>query len=90
MRISVHLSPRAKTTRIRAWKDGILFVSVHAPPADQAANKELLTFLATVFQLSRQEVVLVAGATQKHKIIDTPLSVSEIEVRVKTHLATIK
>ena len=80
MRLTV--PPRAKTTRIRAWKNGCLFVSVQAPPVDQKANIALQTFLGDVFQIPQSHIHLISGQASKQKILEIDLTKEEVLQRL--------
>ena len=86
MRLHVRLTPHAIKTRIRNWKEHILFVSVQAPPVRDAANRELLGFLEQVCRISSEKMTIVAGKIQKNKVIDIPLSDAQVEANIVDYL----
>lgn len=67
--VCLHLKvqPRASKTEIGAVLGEELKVKVTAPPVDSAANEALLDFLAEILSCSRQNCVLLRGATSRHK-----------------------
>jgi uncharacterized protein (TIGR00251 family) len=49
--------------------DGTVKIRVAAPPADGAANKALIGFLAEALGIPRNQVDIVAGETSERKLI---------------------
>ena len=66
---AVRVQPRASQSAIVGEMDGALKVRLAAPPVEGAANEELIRFLAKLFDVPRQNVAIVSGATAKNKII---------------------
>jgi uncharacterized protein len=67
LKLAVRLTPRAKADRVlgvAATAEGkrVVRASVTAPPEDGRANEALLQLLARVWQLSRRDLAIVAGA----------------------------
>jgi uncharacterized protein (TIGR00251 family) len=69
-RIVAHVVPRAKRSEVAGVHGDAVRVRVAAPPADGAANAELLRFLAERLGVSRSAVRIVAGATSRRKVIE--------------------
>ena len=69
-RITLHIVPRAKTTEIAGVHGDAVRVRVAAPPADGAANAELLRFLAEQLGLPKGKVRIVAGALGRRKVVE--------------------
>ena len=73
MRFAVRLVPRASRNQIDGWlKSGELKVRVTSPPVEEAANTELLRFLARSLGLRRQELELVSGQHSRRKLLEGP------------------
>jgi uncharacterized protein (TIGR00251 family) len=51
---------------------GQLKVRVAAPPVDDAANRELIAFLADSLDLSKRDVVLISGQRSRNKRLIVP------------------
>jgi uncharacterized protein len=69
-RITLHIVPRAKTTEIAGLYGDAIRVRIAAPPADGAANTELLRFLAERLDVPRGQVRIVSGALGRRKVIE--------------------
>lgn len=69
-RFSVYVQPRASRTGIAGHRGPDLKMRIASPPVDQAANEELLRFLADRLGIRRRNIRLVAGATSRRKVIE--------------------
>jgi uncharacterized protein (TIGR00251 family) len=69
-RLSVYVQPRANRTGIAGRHGPDLKVRIASPPVDQAANEELLRFLAERLGVRRRNIRLIAGATSRRKVIE--------------------
>ena len=72
--LRVRVTPRAKSTRITGRKtdaDGMerLAIKLAAPPVDNAANRELVAFLATTLRVPRSSVEIVSGDSSRLKTV---------------------
>jgi uncharacterized protein len=63
----VRVAPRASRSAAAGEHDGALKVRVAAPPAEGAANAELVRFLARHFSLPARDVEILAGHSSKTK-----------------------
>jgi uncharacterized protein (TIGR00251 family) len=69
-RITLHIVPRAKTTEAAGLHGDAVRIRVAAPPADGAANTELMRFLAERLGVPRGKVRIVAGALGRRKVVE--------------------
>ena len=67
--IPVQVVPRASRTGIDGEVEGALRVRLAAPPAEGAANRELLAFLARQLGLPKRDLTLVSGERSKRKAV---------------------
>jgi uncharacterized protein (TIGR00251 family) len=70
VRFSVHVRPRSSRSAILGVREGALDVALTAPPADGAANAELVKLLARALEVRRGDVNIVAGASSRSKLIE--------------------
>ncbi len=70
VRFSVHVRPRSSRSAILGVREGSLDVALTAPPADGAANAELIKLLARALDVRRGDVSVVAGASSRGKLIE--------------------
>lgn len=70
VRFSVHVRPRSSRSAILGVREGSLDVALTAPPADGAANAELIKLLARALDVRRGDVSILAGASSRGKLIE--------------------
>jgi uncharacterized protein (TIGR00251 family) len=84
-RFEVWAKPRAKKSGIGdVREDGSLEVALAAPPADGAANEELLRVLGEALNVPDRNVVIVRGASSRKKLVAVtgPTSLTDLFVRL--------
>jgi hypothetical protein len=67
--VRLFVKPRASRSRILGVREGALEVAVAAPPADGAANAELVRLLARQLGLAKSALELLAGASGRSKLL---------------------
>ena len=67
--IAVHAQPGAQTTEVVGLHGDRLKVRLKAPPVDGKANKALLLWAASYFEVSRSDVELIRGITSRQKTL---------------------
>lgn len=67
--ISIKAQPRARETSIVGMHGAELKVRIAAPPVDSAANDALVEYLATTLGCGKRQVILIRGATSRHKVV---------------------
>lgn len=72
--LRIFAKPHAKKTALLKIDDDCLHIALHAKPHEGEANKELISFVAKLFQVPKSQVVLQRGASSKHKEIILPLT----------------
>lgn len=65
----VQVVPRASRSAIQGEAEGVLRVAIKAPPVENAANEELIRFLADRLGIARRQVTILAGHRQRRKRI---------------------
>jgi hypothetical protein len=66
---AVRAKPRAKKSRVVAFKDGAFHVAVAAPPVDGAANDELVRVLARALGVAPSAVSIERGQSGRNKLV---------------------
>lgn len=69
-RLTVHVRPRSSRSAILGVREGALDVSLTSPPADGAANAELLMLLAKALDVRRGDLAIAVGMSSRNKVID--------------------
>ncbi|GIW51938.1 MAG: UPF0235 protein [Gemmatimonadales bacterium] len=85
--LEVYVQPRSSTTGIVGWRGDALKIRVAAPPAEGAANAELVRFLGEALGLPRSAVKIVKGAAARRKRvvlsgIDTKEALAKLDLLV--------
>ncbi len=65
----LHIVPRAATTAVAGRYGAAIKIRVAAPPADGAANEELIRFLAERLRVPRSSIAITAGASGRRKTV---------------------
>ena len=86
IRIAVRLTPRARAERIDGAADGVLRVSVTAPPAENQANDALLRLLAKQWRVPRRDLSIAAGAKSRNKTLHIAGEPAELMARLASLL----
>ncbi len=68
--IKLRVSPGAKITAVKGlYGEGVIRLSIAAPPAEGRANAEVECFLSNLFGVSRSAVAVVKGASSRDKLV---------------------
>jgi len=74
--------PRASASAVAGRHGDALKIRIAAPPADGAANDELIRFLADRLQIPRSAITITAGSSSRRKTV----VISGIETRAAIQL----
>jgi uncharacterized protein (TIGR00251 family) len=80
VRFAVRVYPRSSRQRLDGIQEGALKIHLQAPPAEGAANRELVKFLAAVLKTAPSRLQVSSGAHGRHKLIEA-LELNEQQVR---------
>ena len=69
-RISVTVTPNAKTVTITKIGDNEFRAAVHEPARDGKANLALIDMLARYFEIRKSAITIVRGHASRRKIIE--------------------
>ena len=70
IRIRLYVQSRAARTEIAGWHGDDLKVRVAASPVDNAANEELIAFMAQRLRIPRRNIRLVRGLASRRKTLE--------------------
>jgi hypothetical protein len=84
VRFAVHVRPRSSRSAILGVREGALDVALTAPPADGAANAELIKLVARALDVRRGHVSIVAGASSRSKLLEVSAMTPD---EARAHLA---
>lgn len=74
MKVTIKVTPGARSERIAIDKAGMLHCYVHAPPEDGKANAAVLKLLAEALACPKSVLSVVRGHTSRVKIIEIPVA----------------
>jgi len=67
---SVHVKPRSSRSAVLGVREGALEIALTSPPADGAANAELVKLIARALDVRRGDVTILAGASSRGKLVE--------------------
>jgi len=67
--LNIYVVPRSSKSEIVGIYNDSLKIKLKSPPVDNAANEELVRFLADKLKTSKSNIEIVKGQNQKKKII---------------------
>ena len=67
--INIYVIPRSSKSEIVGIYNDSLKIKLKSPPVDNAANEELVRFLAEKLNISKKNIEIISGHKQKKKII---------------------
>ena len=86
--LAVRVTPRASRNKIvEVLGDGTIKIHIAAPPVDGEANEELISFLATVLNIPKSRLEIVAGQSGRDKLISViDMDADTVHKRIVAHL----
>ncbi|HVY44720.1 MAG TPA: DUF167 domain-containing protein [Minicystis sp.] len=85
VRLSVHVRPRSSRSKILGVREGALDVALTSPPADGAANSELLRLVARALGVRATDVSIAVGSSSRSKLIQVNgIGAEEARSRLRT------
>ena len=67
--INIYVVPRSSKSEIIGIYNNCLKIKLKSPPVDNAANEELVRFLAEKLNVPKKNIEIVKGYKQKKKIV---------------------
>ena len=86
--LAVRVTPRASKNKIvEVLGDGTIKIHIAAPPVDGEANEELIVFLASVLNIPKSRLEIVAGQSGRDKLISVvDMDAETVHKRILAHL----
>ena len=69
LEIPIHVQPRARRCEISGIYNRALKVKVVAPPVDDAANRAIIDFFASLLDIPKSSISITAGAKSRDKTL---------------------
>jgi len=67
--LNIYVVPRSSKSEIIGIYNDYLKIKLKSPPVDNAANEELIRFLADKLKTSKSKIEILKGHNQKKKVI---------------------
>ena len=67
--INIYVVPRSSRSEVVDIYNDCLKIKLKSPPVDNAANKELIRFLADTLKIPKSTIDIIKGKHQKKKVI---------------------
>ena len=67
--VEIHVQPGAKKNEVVSLRDSVLRVRVTAPPLKGQANSALLTLVAELLAIPKNNIAITRGHASRHKVI---------------------
>jgi len=67
--LHVQVQPRASTDAVAGVIGNYLKIRITAPPVEGRANEHLIAYLAKLFGIPKNKVILERGDSAKHKVL---------------------
>ncbi len=77
--LKLHVQPRAKENNIVGIHDDSLKLKIKSPPVDNKANKEVVSYLAKEFKVTKASIEIISGQLNRDKkfLIKEPIMLPE-------------
>jgi uncharacterized protein len=70
VRLSVYVQPRASRTEIAGWHGTDLKIRLASAPVDNAANAELIAFIAQQLGIPKRSIQILTGFASRRKVLE--------------------
>ena len=86
--LALRITPRSSRNQIvGVLNDGTIKVHIAAPPVDDAANKELISFLSDVLGVPKSKIDIVAGESGRDKLVSImEMDMETAQQRILAHM----
>ena len=71
-KIYIKVIPKSSTNEIVGWRDDKLVIRLNATPTQGKANDALIKFLSQELDLSRSDINIFMGKTDRIKLLELP------------------
>ena len=75
--------PRSGKNAVTEITDEYVKIAIKAPPVDNEANKELITFLSKLLGVSKSQIEIRAGGSGRNKLVEVSgMTVEGVKARI--------
>jgi uncharacterized protein (TIGR00251 family) len=69
LEVPLHVQVRARRDEIAGVHNGVLKIRISAPPVDDAANRAVLAFFASLLSIPKSRLRIVSGQKSRDKVL---------------------
>ncbi len=69
LEVSLHVQPRARRNEFAGVHNGALKLKVCAPPVDDAANRAVIEYFASLLHLPKSRIQIASGLKSRDKVL---------------------
>jgi hypothetical protein len=67
--VAIHVQPRARRNEISGLHNGALKLKVVAPPVEDAANRAVIQFFASLLNVPKSRLKIISGEKSRDKML---------------------
>ena len=67
--LNIYVIPRSSKSEVMGIYNDCLKIKLKSPPVDNAANEELIRFLADKLKIPKKNIEIISGHKQKRKVV---------------------
>ena len=80
MKFNIYVQPGAKKSGFAGEHGGRVKIKISAPPADGAANEEVIRFISEALRVPKTYIKITAGHASRLKTLEIETSMNEEEI----------
>ena len=67
--VPLHVQPRARRSEVVGFHNGAVKLKIAAPPVDDAANRAVVAYFATVLAIPKTQLRIISGEKSREKLL---------------------
>ncbi len=67
--VSLHVQPRSRRNEVAGLHNGALKLKISAPPVDDAANRAVIEYFASLLGIPKSRLQIVSGLKARDKVL---------------------
>ncbi len=83
LELPIHVQVRARHDQIAGVHNGVLKLRISAPPVDDAANRAIIAFFASLLSIPKSRLQVVSGHKSRDKVLRIEgITLNELQSRL--------
>ena len=88
--ISIKLVPNSSYNKIVDYTEEFIRIKISAPPIENKANKELISFVSEILKINKSKIKIISGEKSKlKKLLITDTDLTEVTQKIMFMLNSI-